>query len=209
MLKTKTVIVGALEVNCYIVYDSETKEALIIDPGDEADRIIEAVKALGVTPKGILLTHAHVDHIRGVGAISAAFKLPVWIHEADRPYYESPDNAILPWLPAAENLPKPVDMPPQLPNHPFEIIETPGHTPGGVCFYFKNEKQLFSGDTLFQGSVGRTDLPGGDYDTLMRSISEQLLPLPDDLRIFPGHQYWSTIGTEKQRNPFLAPLMRP
>ena len=195
MLKIQTVIVGALEVNCYIVYDSETKEALIIDPGDEADRIIEAVKALGVTPKGILLTHAHVDHIRGVGAVSAAFNLPVWIHEADRVYYESPDNAILPW-------PKPVDTPPQLPNHPFEVIETPGHTPGGVCFYFKNEKQLFSGDTLFRGTYGRTDFPGGSAQKLFSSIRTKLFTLPDDINVWPGHNDATTIGDEKRTQFF-------
>ena len=202
MLKIQTVIVGALEVNCYIVYDSETKEALVIDPGDEADRIIKAVKSLGVSPKGILLTHAHVDHIRGVGAVSAAFNLPVWIHEADRPYYESPDNAILPWLPAAENLPKPVDTPPQLPNHPFEVIETPGHTPGGVCFYFKNEKQLFSGDTLFRGTYGRTDFPGGSAQKLFSSIRTKLFTLPDDINVWPGHNDATTIGDEKRTQFF-------
>ena len=202
MLKIQTVIVGALEVNCYIVYDSETKDALIIDPGDEADRIIKTVKALGVTPKGILLTHAHVDHIRGVGTVSAAFSLPVWIHEADRPYYESPDNAILPWLPAAENLPKPVDTPPQLPNHPFEVIETPGHTPGGVCFYFKNEKQLFSGDTLFRGTYGRTDFPGGSAQKLFSSIRTKLFTLPDDIYVWPGHNDATTIGDEKRTQFF-------
>ena len=202
MLKIQTVIVGALEVNCYIVYDSETKEALIIDPGDEADRIIEAVKSLGVSPKGILLTHAHVDHIRGVGTVSAAFSLPVWIHEADRAMYLSPDNAILPWLPAAANLPKPVDTPPQLPNHPFEVIETPGHTPGGVCFYFKNEKQLFSGDTLFRGTYGRTDFPGGSAQKLFSSILTKLFTLPDDINVWPGHNDATTIGDEKRTQFF-------
>ena len=202
MLKIETIIVGSLEVNCYIVYDSDTKEALIIDPGDEADSIIEAVKALDVSPKAILLTHAHVDHIRGVGAVAAAFSLPVWIHESDRPYYKSPDNAILPWLPAAENLPKPVDTPPQLSNHPFEIIATPGHTPGGVCYYFKEEKQLFSGDTLFRGTYGRTDFPGGSAPTLFNSIRTKLFTLPDDVKVWPGHEESTTIGEEKQTQVF-------
>ena len=202
MLKIKRVIVGALEVNCFIVRDSETNDALIIDPGDEADRIIEAVKLVEAKPLGILLTHAHVDHIRGVGAVSAAFNLPVWIHEADRAMYLSPDNAILPWLTAAENLPQPVDTPLQLPNHPYEIIETPGHTPGGVCFYFKEEKLLFSGDTLFQGTYGRTDFPGGSAPTLFKSIRTKLFTLPDDVKVWPGHNESTTIGEEKQTQVF-------
>ena len=202
MLKIKRVIVGALEVNCFIVRDSETNDALIIDPGDEADRIIEAVKLVEAKPLGILLTHAHVDHIRGVGAVSAAFNLPVWIHEADRAMYLSPDNAILPWLTAAENLPQPVDTPLQLPNHPYEIIETPGHTPGGVCFYFKEEKLLFSGDTLFQGTYGRTDFPGGSAPTLFNSIRTKLFTLPDDVKVWPGHNESTTIGEEKQTQVF-------
>ena len=202
MLKTKRVIVGALGVNCFIVRDSETNEALIIDPGDEADRIIEAVKLVEAKPIGVLLTHAHVDHIRGVGAVSAAFNLPVWIHEADRAMYLSPDNAILPWLTAAENLPQPVDTPVQLPNHPYEIIETPGHTPGGVCFYFKEEKLLFSGDTLFQGTYGRTDFPGGSAPTLFSSIRTKLFTLPDDVKVWPGHEESTTIGQEKQTQDF-------
>ena len=202
MLKIKRVIVGALEVNCFIVRDSETNDALIIDPGDEADRIIEAVKLVEAKPLGILLTHAHVDHIRGVGAVSAAFNLPVWIHEADRAMYLSPDNAILPWLTAAENLPQPVDTPLQLPNHPYEIIETPGHTPGGVCFYFKEEKLLFSGDTLFQGTYGRTDFPGGSAPTLFHSIRTKLFTLPDDVKVWPGHEESTTIGQEKQTQVF-------
>ena len=202
MLKTKRVIVGALGVNCFIVRDSETNEALIIDPGDEADRIIEAVKLVEAKPIGVLLTHAHVDHIRGVGAVSAAFNLPVWIHEADRAMYLSPDNAILPWLTAAENLPQPVDTPVQLPNHPYEIIETPGHTPGGVCFYFKEEKLLFSGDTLFQGTYGRTDFPGGSAPTLFSSIRTKLFTLPDDVKVWPGHEESTTIGQEKQTQVF-------
>ncbi|MBO4526711.1 MAG: MBL fold metallo-hydrolase [Victivallales bacterium] len=202
MLKIKRVIVGALEVNCFIVRDSDTNDALIIDPGDEADRIIEAVKLVEAKPLGILLTHAHVDHIRGVGAVSAAFNLPVWIHEADRAMYLSPDNAILPWLTAAENLPQPVDTPLQLPNHPYEIIETPGHTPGGVCFYFKEEKLLFSGDTLFQGTYGRTDFPGGSAPTLFHSIRTKLFTLPDDVKVWPGHNESTTIGEEKQTQVF-------
>ena len=134
--------------------------------------------------------------------MSAAFSLPVWIHEADRIYYASPDNAILPWLPAAANLPKPVDTPPQLPNHPFEVIETPGHTPGGVCFYFKNEKQLFSGDTLFRGTYGRTDFPGGSVQKLFSSIRTKLFTLPDDINVWPGHNDATTIGDEKRTQFF-------
>ena len=203
MLKIKRVIVGALEVNCFIVRDSETNDALIIDPGDEADRIIEAVKLVEAKPLGILLTHAHVDHIRGVGAVSAAFNLPVWIHEADRAMYLSPDNAILPWLTAAENLPQPVDTPPQLPNHPYEIIETPGHTPGSVCLHFESEGLLLTGDTLFAGSCGRTDFPGGSR-TQMDASLRRLATLPPETQVIAGHGMATTIGHETASNPFMA-----
>ena len=202
-----TLVVGDIDVNCYLVPGPVSGRLYIIDPGGDTDDIVAAAKDFGAKEAVILLTHAHVDHISACGPVAKKLGIAkVCLDPADAALYSSPENHLLPILPPAENLP-PVSE--YFPQEDFEVIRTPGHTPGGVCLWFKAYNVMFTGDTLFQGSVGRTDLPGGDHDTLMRSISEQLLPLPDDLRIFPGHYYWSTIGTEKQRNPFLAPLMRP
>lgn len=202
-----TLVVGDIGVNCYLVPGPVSGRLYIIDPGDDAADIIEAAQAFEASETVILLTHAHIDHIGACGPVAKKLGIEkVCLDPADAPLYSSPENHLLPYLPPAKNLPPVTEYSPQ---EDFEVLRTPGHTPGSVCLWFKAYNTLFTGDTLFQGSVGRTDLPGGNYETLMRSIAEQLIPLPDDLRIFPGHQYWSTIGTEKQRNPYLAPLLRP
>lgn len=201
-----TLVVGDIGVNCYLVPGPVSGRLYIIDPGDDAADIVAAAQDFGAKETVILLTHAHIDHIGACGPVAKKLAISkVCLDPADAGLYSSPENHLLPYLPPAKNLPSVTEY---FPQEDFEVLRTPGHTPGSVCLWFKAYNTLFTGDTLFQSSVGRTDLPGGDYDTLMRSISEQLLPLPDDLRIFPGHQYWSTIGTEKQRNPYLAPLMR-
>ncbi len=198
MLKFKKVPVGILQVNCYIVWCEGRKEALVIDPGDEPEKIGDAIDGLGLTPQGILLTHVHIDHIRGVSDLSARYGLPVWCHENDREQYASPENALLPWLPAAEDLPDITDPPATLPDAPYEIIWTPGHTRGGVCYYFKDDGLLFSGDTLFKGTYGRTDFPGGSEDALFNSIRTKLFTLPDTVKVLPGHSESTTIGAEKR-----------
>ena len=202
MLKYSIIRVGILQVNCYLLWNDGAKEALVIDPGDEPEAIIGAIAERGLVPVGILLTHGHVDHIRGVSDVSAKYGVPVWIHEADRALYANPDNAIMPWIPAAQDLPDIAEAVPELPGCPFEIIHTPGHTPGGVCYYFKDAKELFSGDTLFQGTYGRTDFPGGNAQALFSSIREKLFTLPDDVNVHPGHNEPTTIGTEKTRQHF-------
>lgn len=197
MVKFKNIPVGILQVNCYIVWVEGHRDALIIDPGDEPDKIGDAVDSLDLTPTGILLTHVHIDHIRGVSDLSARFGLPVWCHENDREQYLSPENELLPWLPAAKDLPDITDPPATLPDASYEIIWTPGHTRGGVCYYFKDDGLLFSGDTLFKGTYGRTDFPGGSEDALFNSIRTKLFTLPDDVKVFPGHSEPTTIGAEK------------
>lgn len=198
MLTHKLVLVGAIGVNCYVVYDDTAPDCLIIDPGDEPQKIINAIQELHLKPIGILLTHAHVDHIRGVSDVSARFGLPVWCHANDRVIYSSPDNALLPWLPAAKDLPDIMDgEPPQLPTQTYEIIETPGHTPGGVCYYFRQSNVLYSGDTLFQGTYGRTDLPGGHHLSLVNSIRNKLLTLPWKTVVYPGHGGSTCIENEQ------------
>lgn len=141
-------------------------------------------------------------HIGAVGEVAKKLNITeLYIDPADSAMYASPANCFPPYLPAAENLLTPSEWPPQTPD--FEILHTPGHTPGGVCYYFREYNALFTGDTLFRASVGRTDFPGGDTTTLMESISGRLMTLPDSLEIYPGHGYPSTIGFEKQNNPYL------
>ena len=198
--------VGPLEVNCYLVWNPESKDGLIIDPGDDPEEIVDRVRELSIKPRAALLTHAHIDHIRGLGAVVAAFGCPAWVHAADLPLYRSPANALPPWLPAAEDLPAPADQPPACPKGlEFAVIHTPGHSPGSCCFHFAAAAVLFAGDTLFAGSVGRTDLPGGDQQTLLNSIRQRLLGLPPDTRVYCGHGPETTISREIAGNPFLQP----
>ncbi len=204
-MKTKpfaTVVVGAFEVNCYLVPSPDKKTLYIIDPGGDAQDIIAAASAFSCQKAVILLTHCHADHIGAVGEVAKKLNITeLYIDPADSAMYASPANCFPPYLPAAENLLTPSEWPPQTPD--FEILHTPGHTPGGICYYFREYNALFTGDTLFRASVGRTDFPGGDTATLMESISGRLMTLPDSLEIYPGHGYPSTIGFEKQNNPYL------
>lgn len=197
--------VGAYEVNCSII--CAEGRAWIVDPGADADRIADLVSAKGLLPSGIMLTHGHFDHIGGVPALQARFPgLPVYVHPGDVPMLAHPMNQNPPDYPL-------IDMPSDIrdvhtlagSDIPFkvEVIETPGHTPGGVCYHLPDAQLLLSGDTLFAGSVGRTDLPGGDMPTLMKSLSK-LLALSDATTVVPGHGPTTTIGTERRSNPFLA-----
>lgn len=199
MLTYQTIPVGILRVNCYLVHAEGAAETLVIDPGDEYDVIATALDAKGLSPVGILLTHAHVDHIRAVGALADRYDVPVWCHAGDRALYADPANALDPWVPAATDLPAITagDVP-GLPGVACTVIHTPGHTPGGVCYYFADDKLLFSGDTLFQGTYGRTDFPGGSAPQLFASIRNKLFTLPDDVRVLPGHMAPTTIGQEKR-----------
>ena len=196
-----TVQVGGFEVNCSIL--SENGRAWIVDPGQEPNRIIDTLAKKGLEPAAVLLTHAHFDHIGAIPGLLAKFPdLPVFVNEKDAPMFGHPLNQLPPEYTSFQ---KPRNLatldklagPGQL-----EIIETPGHTPGGVCYYFPTDKLLLSGDTLFAGSVGRTDLPGGDMATLMDSL-RKLTALPDDTLVIPGHGPHTTIAAEKRVNPFL------
>jgi len=196
--------VGPIDENCYLVYAERTRRLYVIDPGADAGRIVEAA---GNFPKfdeaRILLTHAHVDHIGAVGEVARKLGVSrVMLDPADGEIYRSPYNEIPPILPAARNLPETEDF---APDGDFTVLRVPGHTPGGCALFFEEDggRVLFCGDTLFAGSVGRTDLPGGDWDTLMESIRRELLPLPPKTRVFPGHGGSTTIGEEKESNPYL------
>ncbi|MEI8078600.1 MAG: MBL fold metallo-hydrolase [bacterium] len=198
-----TLPVGLLEANCYLVWNELTLELLLLDPGDEPDRIIQAVTDRGLQPRAILLTHAHVDHLRAVPDLARRWSIPAWVAPADRQMYHSPQNALPPWVSAANNLPEPQDVPTELPGLAFRVLPTPGHSPGGVCYHFPAAGIVFTGDTLFQDGIGRTDLPGGDSAALLSSIRQQLLPLPPTTVIYPGHGTASTIAEEAAHNPYL------
>ena len=194
-----TIQTGAYAVNTSII--SNGGKALIVDPGADAQYIIDQLAKKGLEPSAILLTHAHFDHIGAIPALQQKFPgLALYVHPADLMILSHPINQMPPEYPAI-GIPHDIRDCRELKE--MEVIETPGHTPGGVCYHFREDKLLISGDTLFAGSVGRTDLPLGDSKTLMRSL-EKLKALPDDTLVIPGHGYHTTIGTEKKSNPFLS-----
>lgn len=198
--------------NGFVLGCETTREGVIIDPGDEVDGLIEAVEAHRLHIKYILLTHAHIDHVTGVGVAKRAFGAPILLHRDDLFIYErSPEIAEMYGL-RCEVLP-PVDEYFDTPgpwgfgDYDVHVHHTPGHCPGGVCLQVGRRgtpgQDLFVGDTLFAGSIGRTDLPGGNQTTLIRSIRDVLFPLGDDAAVYPGHGESTTIGRERRTNPFL------
>lgn len=198
----KQLILGYLENNCYLINSKDAKTLYIVDAPSEATKIIECAEHhFKFEEVIILLTHAHADHIGALKELVNHFGVQkIMLDSRELPLYNSPQNCILPWLVAQTNLPlteEPSDT------IDFEVIRTPGHTAGGVCYYFKSQKSLFTGDTLFYRSVGRTDLPGGSSKVLTQSIREKLFELPSDVMVFPGHGPMTTIGDEQKLNPYV------
>lgn len=205
-MKITKIITGAIRENCYIL--SKNGYALIIDPGDEAEKIIDKITALDVYPVSILLTHAHFDHIGALDAVRKKYDIPVYIHEleedalleselnlssiTDKPFTTNPAEKII----YSEG---PCSIGP----FHFDIKHTPGHSVGSISFIFNDEKVVVSGDVLFRENIGRTDLGGGGHHVLLQSIHEKLMVLDDDFQVFPGHGMSTTIGHERQSNPFL------
>jgi len=195
----KTIIAGMYEENCYLVMDDDTKELAIIDPGGQTNILEKEIKLLGAKPKFILLTHGHMDHVGAVVELSNKFSIPFYINEIEENYIKN-DKSVFGSLPKASGYLKEGDTL-KLGDEVIKVIETPGHTAGGICFLIADK--LFTGDTLFQGSVGRSDFPGGNGMLLVKNIKEKLLPLGDNIEVYAGHGDASTIGYEKRRNPYL------
>ncbi|MCX7770590.1 MAG: MBL fold metallo-hydrolase [Proteobacteria bacterium] len=201
----KRFVVGPLEVNCFVVADEETKEGMVVDPGDNVDEIYSFIEKNGIKIKYIINTHCHFDHCGGNRKMKELTKAELLIHEKEKPVLERMDTSAQIWGFYVDKSPEPDrylkdgDVL-ELGNLKIEVIHTPGHSPGGICL--KIDGKVITGDTLFAGGIGRTDFPGGDYDTLMKSIKERLFTLPEETEIYPGHGPSSTIRNEKYFNPF-------
>ena len=206
-LMVRGIVVGVFAENCWIIGSRRTREGIVIDPGDQPEEILALARDMGLNVKVIANSHAHLDHILGVRGVQEATGAKFLLHPQDLPIARSVSSTAAPWMgQAVEPPPEPDGLlsdgdEVKVEGLTLKVIHTPGHTPGSVSYY--TEGMLFSGDTLFQGSIGRTDLPGGDYGQEMSSIVERLLALPDDTMVLPGHMRETKIGIEKETNPFV------
>jgi len=203
----QTLTLGPAQTNCYLVGAEPLREAVVIDPGWAADVILAEARSAELTIKAILLTHGHFDHIGAVADVKEALQVPLIAHSLELDLLDAKGGADLFGFRIRS-----VPQPDRLVAHgdtieigalKFEVRYVPGHTLGHIAFVAHEDRSAFVGDVLFAGSIGRTDLPGGDYDTLIASITDQLLTLPDDFKVYPGHGPPTTIGIERQTNPFL------
>ena len=212
-MDVRTFTVGPVAENAYIFRREGSDRALIVDPGDEASKLLNVIESLTLKLEGILLTHTHFDHVGAVAPVAKATGAEVWVPEAEK-FVLDDIMAFVPWpgfgpfesydaehtLSGGDRL--------ELAGFEIDVLSTPGHSPGHVTFSIPDETAIFSGDVLFQGSVGRTDLPGGDWDTLLESIRSLVEGLPEETTVYPGHMGVTSLGTERAGNPFLAELAR-
>jgi hydroxyacylglutathione hydrolase len=200
--------VGPLQCNCSILGDEQTREAMVVDPGDQIDDILRILAEEKLTLKQIVITHAHIDHVGGAMKLKAATGAPILMNQSDYALLKLlPIQAA--WVgmraPGAVEVDEAVGEGRVLAigSIPVNVIHTPGHTEGSICLFLPDEKKLIAGDTLFAGSIGRTDLPGGSMDKIMRSLHTRVLALPDETEVTPGHGPQTSIGDERETNPFL------
>ena len=200
--------VGPLQCNCSILGDEQTHEAMVIDPGDQIEGVLEILRQEKLTLKQIVITHAHIDHVGGAMKLKAATGAPILMNQNDYALLKMLDMQAT-WVgmkpPGEVQVDESVSEGRVLKIGEIssQVIDTPGHTEGSICIYFPEEKKLIAGDTLFAGSIGRTDLPGGSMEKIMRSLHTQVLALPDETEVTPGHGPITTIGEERETNPFL------
>lgn len=203
----KQLSVGPIQTNCYIVGCEETKEGVVIDPGDEPERILAEVEKSGLTVKYILNTHAHFDHVMANKALVEATGAPLALHPLDLPLLRQNGGAMFFGMTVSPSPDPDIELAEgdaiEFGTHTFQVLYTPGHTPGHVSFYEAEVGIIFDGDVLFASGIGRTDLPGGNYETLINSINEKLMVLPDETTVCSGHGPVTTIGRERAGNPWL------
>jgi hydroxyacylglutathione hydrolase len=201
--------VGPLQCNCSVIGDETTREGMVIDPGDNVDQILDTIRTHNLKIKQIIITHAHIDHVGGAMKLRAATGAPILLNQNDYALLKMldvqaawigvspPENVVIDHSVANSDQIKAGSL-------VANVIHTPGHTEGSVCLYFPAEKKLLAGDTLFAGSIGRTDLPGGSFEKIINSLHEKVLALPDETVVVPGHGPLTTIGEERESNPFLV-----
>ncbi len=208
-MEWKQIPLGPLQTNCYVL-SNQSKACLIFDPGEESEKLSRFIKQKGLRPLAIILTHAHFDHIGAVDDIREEYAIPVYIHEKEAAWLPDPAlngshlfkvGKLIKAKPADHIITGEKEL--RIGEFTFSILETPGHSPGSISLYFKDAELVVAGDALFSGSIGRTDLPGGNHQQLLDSIHSKLLALPEETAVLPGHGPATTIGQEMDSNPFL------
>jgi len=206
-MQVETVVVGDLSTNCYVVYDPGTGQGLVVDPGGEAERIMERVAALGIKADTVVLTHFHFDHVLAAKEVAGRLDAPIAIHRADAAWLKTPPAFFAQFAPQPPSLEADALLEEgdlfRVAGGTIQVLHTPGHSPGGISLWSEVDGFVLTGDALFAGGVGRTDLPGSDPQALIRGIRSRLLVLPDETVVYPGHGPASTIGAERSDNPWL------
>lgn len=200
-------VVGPVQTNCYFAVNNDTKELLIVDPGASAGKLADKIEEEKLNPVAILLTHGHFDHATGAAELSERFRIPIYAEEHEKETLENPSLNLSGWQGKEEAFRADIYLKDEqeidLAGFHIRVLFTPGHTVGGCCYYFSYQNALFSGDSLFQMSIGRTDFPKGSASTLIHAIQEKIMVLPDEVTVYTGHNDITTIGTERMYNPYL------